>query len=221
MRECTCLRSPSGRWVSSLHGLLPVCQLAAAHQDHILVVTREQWLLLIGRCAACMCDAGGQAGAPQSCKPARLGVHIGLPPLHAGGLLAAHVLLLRAPAQEPKYAGGLLPLAARLADALLPAFDTPSGIPLSWVNLVQVRLGPRCMGLQAPIRPVSLEDECLAGVDRGRAHACAACWHQRKQAVCCVLQLSGSQIVKQPRALLHAPRRLLPAHRACCRGRRA
>ena len=66
-------------------------------------------------------------------------VKSGMAQLRAGGLLAAHVLLLRAPALEPAYAGGLLPLAARLADALLPAFDTPSGIPLSWVNLVQVR----------------------------------------------------------------------------------
>ena len=26
-----------------------------------------------------------------------------------------------------------------LADRLLPAFDTPSGIPLSWINLAKVR----------------------------------------------------------------------------------
>ncbi|KAK9826109.1 hypothetical protein WJX81_004279 [Elliptochloris bilobata] len=54
-----------------------------------------------------------------------------------GGLLAAHALLLRAPTQDPAYTGCLLPLAVRLADALLPAFDTPSGIPLSWVNLAR------------------------------------------------------------------------------------
>lgn len=92
------------------------------------------------------------AGALHAWSPVRLRNNAPCLPPRAGGLLAAHVLLLRAPAQEPAYAGGLLPLAARLADALLPAFDTPSGIPLSWVNLVQVRSGPSRMGLQAARR---------------------------------------------------------------------
>lgn len=35
------------------------------------------------------------------------------------------------------YDGSLLRLAQDLGDRLLPAFDTPSGIPLSWVNLAK------------------------------------------------------------------------------------
>ncbi len=49
-----------------------------------------------------------------------------------------HVLLTRNPAIMPEYGGGLLRLAADLGDRLLPAFDTPTGIPLSWVNLRKV-----------------------------------------------------------------------------------
>ena len=36
------------------------------------------------------------------------------------------------------YRDGLLLKAVDLADRLIPAFDTPSGIPLSWVNLRKV-----------------------------------------------------------------------------------
>ncbi|CAL8470523.1 g10065 [Coccomyxa elongata] len=52
-----------------------------------------------------------------------------------GGLSSMHVLLTRNPAIMPEYDGGLLRLATDLGDRLLPAFDTPTGIPLSWVNL--------------------------------------------------------------------------------------
>ncbi len=58
----------------------------------------------------------------------------------AGGLLSTHVLLKRAPEAVPGYSGGLLALGAKLGDALMPAFATPSGVPLSWVNLQRVRL---------------------------------------------------------------------------------
>ena len=37
------------------------------------------------------------------------------------------------------YRDGLLVKAVDLAGRLMPAFDTPSGIPLSWVNLHRVR----------------------------------------------------------------------------------
>ena len=40
------------------------------------------------------------------------------------------------------YDGGLLRAAEDLAGRLMPAFDTPTGIPLSWVNLRRVRLPP-------------------------------------------------------------------------------
>lgn len=73
-----------------------------------------------------------------------------------GALLSTHALLLRNPSAVPAYhspppasnggageSGGggggggtrLLDLAVDLAERLLPAFDTPTGLPLSWVNL--------------------------------------------------------------------------------------
>ena len=36
-----------------------------------------------------------------------------------------------------RYDGSLLRLAQDLGDRLLPAFDTPSGIPLRWVNMAK------------------------------------------------------------------------------------
>lgn len=38
----------------------------------------------------------------------------------------------------PGYDGSLLRLAVDLADRFMPAFDTPTRIPLSWVNLRKV-----------------------------------------------------------------------------------
>lgn len=38
----------------------------------------------------------------------------------------------------PGYDGSLLRLAVDLTDRFMPAFDTPTGIPLSWVNLRRV-----------------------------------------------------------------------------------
>ncbi|KFM28922.1 putative alpha-mannosidase I MNS5 [Auxenochlorella protothecoides] len=52
-----------------------------------------------------------------------------------GGLLSAHQLLTQNLQLAPWYRGGLLLAAVDLADRLLPAFNTPSGIPLSWINL--------------------------------------------------------------------------------------
>ena len=42
------------------------------------------------------------------------------------------------PTLLPGYDGALLRLAVDLTDRLLPAFDTPTGVPLSWVNLRKV-----------------------------------------------------------------------------------
>ena len=42
----------------------------------------------------------------------------------------------------PGYDGSLLGLSVDLTNRFLPAFDTPTGIPLSWVNLRHVREGP-------------------------------------------------------------------------------
>jgi hypothetical protein len=43
----------------------------------------------------------------------------------------------------PAYNGCLLRLAIELGNRLLPAFDTASGVPLSWVNLKKVRPAAR------------------------------------------------------------------------------
>jgi len=53
-----------------------------------------------------------------------------------GGLLSAH-MLLEADGKKtvPWYRGELLAKAVELADRLLPAFDTPTGIPTSYLNL--------------------------------------------------------------------------------------
>ena len=56
----------------------------------------------------------------------------------AGSLLSTHVLLTDNTDIMPEYNGCLLRLAEELGDRLLPAFDTPHGIPLSWINLRKV-----------------------------------------------------------------------------------
>lgn len=38
----------------------------------------------------------------------------------------------------PGYDGSLLRFAVDLGDRLVPAFDTPYGVPLSWINLDKV-----------------------------------------------------------------------------------
>lgn len=67
-----------------------------------------------------------------------------------GGLLSAHAATTSQPGLVPGYAGGFLERARALADRLLPAFDTPTGIPLSWVSLTRGRL------------PNTVRDTCLA-----------------------------------------------------------
>ncbi len=57
-----------------------------------------------------------------------------------GGLLSAHAALAADPGLAPGYGGGLLAAAADLGDRLLPAFGTPTGLPLSWVHLRRGRL---------------------------------------------------------------------------------
>lgn len=56
-----------------------------------------------------------------------------------GGLLSGHVLLDASPGLLPGgYDGALLRLAADLGERLLPAFDTPSGLPGGHVHLQHV-----------------------------------------------------------------------------------
>lgn len=60
--------------------------------------------------------------------------------LHAAGaLLSAHHMLITNQSIMPEYDGSLLRFAHDLGDRLLPAFETPYGVPLSWINLQKVR----------------------------------------------------------------------------------
>ena len=52
-----------------------------------------------------------------------------------GGLLSCHAFLEADKQAIPWYKRELLDKAIELADKLLPAFDTPTGIPTSWINL--------------------------------------------------------------------------------------
>lgn len=52
-----------------------------------------------------------------------------------GGLLSAHSLLQLEPTLYPGYDGALLRAAVDLGNRLMPAFATPTGLPLSWINL--------------------------------------------------------------------------------------
>lgn len=66
--------------------------------------------------------------------------------LLAGGLLSSHILLERSFSTVPGYDWALLRLATDLGNRLLPAFDTISGIPTSWVHLRKVReSGAACL----------------------------------------------------------------------------
>jgi hypothetical protein len=58
-----------------------------------------------------------------------------------GGLLSAHALLARAPGLVPGYSGGLLAAATDLAERMMPAFSTPTGLPASFINLRTVGFG--------------------------------------------------------------------------------
>ena len=64
-----------------------------------------------------------------------------------GGLLSAHLLAAdpsnAAGVAFPGYQNGLLRLAHDLGSRLLPAFDTPTGIPYGAVNLRRCRKRPR------------------------------------------------------------------------------
>lgn len=57
-----------------------------------------------------------------------------------GGLLSAHTLATADPTLVPGYDGALLRAAANLGNRLMPAFDTPTGLPLSWINLRRGRV---------------------------------------------------------------------------------
>jgi hypothetical protein len=67
-----------------------------------------------------------------------------------GGLLASHVAVTQNPDIAPGYNGILLAKAQELARQLLPAFDTTTGIPVSWVNLKNGRIAG------------DVEDTCVA-----------------------------------------------------------
>ena len=84
------------------------------------------------------CSLKGASGLGQSLRKGN--------PCRAGSLLSTHVLLVNNPAIMPEYNGCLLRLATELGDRLLPAFNTPHGIPLSWVNLRKASFAPERSG---------------------------------------------------------------------------
>lgn len=55
-----------------------------------------------------------------------------------GGMLSAHTLLVRDPTLVPGYDGIFLTRSVDLARRLLPAFKTPTGIPMMYLNLQSV-----------------------------------------------------------------------------------
>lgn len=74
------------------------------------------------------------------CIPQTLQVHVFETTIRVlGGLLSAHVLLTRDASLVPQYDGLFLAKAVDLADRMMPAFNTSSGLPAPWVHLQQVR----------------------------------------------------------------------------------
>lgn len=55
-----------------------------------------------------------------------------------GGLISSHDLIVKHPRLAKKYSGELLATAVDLADHLMPAFNTVTGIPQTWINLQHV-----------------------------------------------------------------------------------
>lgn len=58
-----------------------------------------------------------------------------------GGLLSSHILIERNPEIVKGYKGEFLQKGISLADRLLPAFNTTSGIPIAGINLRKVLFG--------------------------------------------------------------------------------
>lgn len=122
-----------------------------------------------------------------------------------GGLLSTHALILKDPSLVPGYSGALLRAATDLGDRLLPAFDTPTGIPLSWINLRsgQVR-GDTRITCTACAGTLLLEFGVLSrlsgnGVYEAKAkHAITTLWGEFQGSVgddgpgCLIAVLSGS-----------------------------
>jgi len=71
------------------------------------------------------------------------------------------VLLERRPSAVPGYNGCLLRLAVDLADRLLPAFDTASGVPLSWVHLQKVSGVATIQAWALVILSEALTEQCV------------------------------------------------------------
>ena len=90
----------------------------------------------------------------------------------------------------PGYDGSLLRLAVDLTDRFMPAFETPTGVPLSWVNLRHVRPAAACrLACSRPASPCSAPG-CRAGEPATAAevwvppplHAAAA--HRPRRRLC-------------------------------------
>lgn len=110
------------------------CFLTAAYYDSLGCAPKDVFVNSASRIQPCIPFA-----IPGTTSDGRVLLNLGVPaPYHAGSLLSTHILLNSNPVIMPEYNGCLLRLAAELGDRLLPAFDTPHGVPLSWVNLKKV-----------------------------------------------------------------------------------
>jgi hypothetical protein len=87
-----------------------------------------------GNCTACI-------SWRSLARPRLSRARLHLRPFHAcTPFTAASALpLLQDKLLVPAYDGSLLRMAVELTDRLMPAFETPTGVPLSWVNLRKVR----------------------------------------------------------------------------------
>lgn len=76
-----------------------------------------------------------------------------------GGMLSAHTLLVRDPSLVPGYDDIFLTRSVDLARRLLPAFNTPTGIPMMYLNLQSVGRLSR-LGFVS----INVWNGCVAGV---------------------------------------------------------
>lgn len=78
-----------------------------------------------------------------------------------GGLLSTHVLLQRDPSISPGYDGQLLAMATDMAERMLPAFETQSGVPLPWAHLQGVSAGGQAGWCVQAAAPGACKQHCL------------------------------------------------------------
>ena len=102
-----------------------------------------------------------------------------------GGLLSAHLLITRDSTLLPSYDGILLDKARDLADRMLPAFQTPSGLPALFVNLKTGQVNDTNVTCTACAGTLLLEFGQLSTLTKDpkymqHAHRCARTIHGKR-----------------------------------------